>query len=332
MSQPLLSLPNNVLEMMQQMMPVALFHRLNAQCTAISFLNTGISNVNIKLSCDDGDKVLRVNQPHSTWCDRALEVECWQAAMAANIAPALIWVSDDKKVYLSEFIDQPDIDWSIFSAMHSNASIQQETNKPVLAVDAVPLLSALLSKLSALPVPRTSITVSVQWQQYAHQLDSLSTTQTEPQWHHAWQQLLRLNGFVQHWLSQLEACVLLPVFCHRDLTPHNLLLGGSVSHQLLSIDYEYAVASHPLFDLASVIASHQLSTTQVSQLIDKVIIQYCQISSLTDVAAAKAALPAAINCFWLFSAMWALLMAAKEPHKSTQYLQYFTKYFTLITC
>ena len=92
------------------------------------------------------------------------------------------------------------------------------------------------------------------------------------------------------------------------------------------------MASHPLFDLASVIATHELSSRHVNQLVDSVILQYCQTSNLTDVAAAKAALPAAINCFWLFSAMWALLMAAKEPQKSTQYIHYFTKYFTLMTC
>ncbi|MBB1438216.1 phosphotransferase [Shewanella sp. SG41-4] len=332
MPQPLLSLPIDVLNTISKAMPTTLFEQLVAQCNAVCFLNTGISNVNIKLSCDDGDKVLRVNQPHSNWCDRSLEVECWQTAIMANIAPALIWVSDDKQLYLSEFIDQPEIDWSIFSSTRSHLSLGQPTNKSVAAVDAVPLLSALFCKLSQLPVPNKSITVSEQWQQYAYQLDSLMGSQVDPQWHDAWQQLLRLNGLVRHWLSQLEACVLLPVFCHRDLTPHNLLLSGSVSHQLLCIDYEYAVASHPLFDLASVVASHQLSTTQMNQLIDNVIIQYCQVASLTDVAAAKAALPAAMNCFWLFSAMWALLMAAKEPQKSTQYLQCFTQYFTLITC
>jgi thiamine kinase-like enzyme len=332
MSQPLLSLPIDVLNIINKAMPTTLFQQLATQCTAVSFLNTGISNVNIKLSCEDGDKVLRVNQPHSNWCDRALEVECWQAAIVANIAPALIWVSDDKQVYLSEFIDQPETDWSIFASMRSHLSLGQSTNQSISAVDAVPLLSALFCKLSVLPVPEKSITVSEQWQQYAYQLDSLTGSQKDPQWHDARQQLLRLNGLVRHWLSQLEACVLLPTFCHRDLTPHNLLLSGSAPQQLLCIDYEYAVASHPLFDLASVVASHQLSTMQANQLIDNVIMQYCQVASLTDVSAAKAALSAAINCFWLFSAMWALLMAAKEPQKSTQYLQYFTKYFTLITC
>jgi hypothetical protein len=257
MSQPLLSLPKNVLEMMQQMMPLVLFQGLNTQCTAVSFFNSGISNVNIKLSCTDGDKVLRVNQPHSNWCDRSLEVECWQIAIMANIAPALIWVSDNKQLYLSEFIDQPEIDWSIFSSTRSYLSLGQPTNKSVAAVDPVLLLSALFCKLSQLPVPNKSITVSEQWQQYAFQLDSLTGSQIDPQWHDAWQQLLSLNGLVQHWLSQLEACVLLPVFCHRDLTPHNLLLSGSVPHQLLCIDYEYAVASHPLFDLASVVASQR---------------------------------------------------------------------------
>ncbi|AZG73712.1 phosphotransferase [Shewanella livingstonensis] len=333
MPQPLLSLPTDVLNIIKQTMPAVLFQQLVLQCSAVSIFNTGISNVNIKLSCDDGDKVLRVNQPHSNWCDRALEVECWQAAIVANIAPELIWVSDNKQVYLSEFIDQPGIDWSIFSTMHSHASIEQATKNSISDLDVVRLLSEVFRTLSTLPVPHKSMTVSAQWQQYAQQLDSVNSTQTDPQWHHAWQQLLRLNGLVRHWLSQLEACALLPAFCHRDLTPDNLLLSGRSSHpKLLCIDFEYAVASHPLFDLASVVATHQLSISQVNQLIENVIMQYCQTSNLTDVAAAKAALPAAINCFWLFSAMWALLMAAKEPKISTQYLHYFTKYFTLITC
>ncbi|QDE31616.1 phosphotransferase [Shewanella polaris] len=332
MSQPLLSLPIDVLDIMTKTMPMALFNRLETQCTAISLLNAGISNLNIKLSCDDGDKVLRVNQRHSNWCDRTLEIECWHTAIAAHIAPTLVWVSDDNQLYLSEFIHQPNIDWSIFSAINSYSSLQNGQNKPILTVDAVPLLTTLFSTLITLPAPNKSITVTEQWQQYAQQLDLLSSSQIAPQWHDAWHQLLRLNGLVRHWLSQLEACMLLPTFCHRDLTPHNLLFSGGKSNQLFCIDYEYAVASHPLFDLASVVASHQLSKTQVNQLIDNVIRQYCQVASLTDVAAAKAALPAAMNCFWLFSAMWALLMAAKDPQKATKYLQYFTHYFTLITC
>ncbi|WP_350583127.1 hypothetical protein, partial [Pseudomonas sp. HY2-MNA-CIBAN-0224] len=87
-------------------------------------------------------------------------------------APALIWVSDDKQVYLSEFIDQPETDWSIFASMRSHLSLGQSTNQSISAVDAVPLLSALFCKLSVLPVPEKSITVSEQWQQYAYQLDS----------------------------------------------------------------------------------------------------------------------------------------------------------------
>lgn len=332
MPQALLSLPNEILDMIEQTMPVPLFQQLAAQCTAVMVFNTGMSNINIKLCCNDGDKVLRVNQAHSNWCDRKLEVACWQVAMAANIAPALIWVSDNNQIYLSEFIDQQNMDWSILFTMRGQASIRQATKTQITAVDAVPLLSELFRTLSGLPIPNKSMTVSTQWQQYAHQLDSLSASQTNLQWQHAWQQLLRLNGLVRQWLSQLEACVLLPAFCHRDLTPHNLLLSGHQSQRLLCIDYEYAVASHPLFDLASVIATHELSSRQVNQLVDSVILQYCQTSNLTDAAAAKAALPAAINCFWLFSAMWALLMAAKEPQKSTQYIHYFTKYFTLMTC
>ncbi|GGP49933.1 aminoglycoside phosphotransferase [Shewanella algicola] len=341
MSSPLLTLPYELINMLQQAIPAATYHSLLTQCTAVTLLNTGLSNQNYLLSFPSGDKVLRVNQRHSHWCNRALEVECWRSAIAANIAPKLEWVSDDKQFYLSEFITQPQGDWSLFSSMFGHSSTRPMTAMTHLNVDAVTLLAQLFASLSQLPVPSRSITVSAQWQQYAEQLAQYSTEQTQLHWQQAWQQLQRLNARVRHWLSQLESCVLLPMFCHRDLTPHNLLLSSSLSLQnnpghigqakLYCIDYEYAVASHPLFDLASAIATHQLTNEQVNQLTHKVIVQYCQMASLTDVAAAKAALPAAINCFWLFSAMWALLMAAQDTEQSTQYIDYFNDYLGYIS-
>ncbi len=341
MSSPLLTLPSELINTLQQAMPAAKYHSLLTQCRAVTLLNTGLSNQNYLLSCITGDKVLRVNQRHSHWCHRGLEIECWRSAIAANIAPKLEWVSDDKQFYLSEFITQPQGDWSQFSSMFGHSSARPLAAMTHPNVDSVSLLAQLFASLSQLPVPSKSITVSAQWQQYAQHLAQYSTEQTQPQWQQAWQQLQRLNARVRHWLSQLESCVLLPMFCHRDLTPHNLLLSSPLSAQnnpghigqakLYCIDYEYAVASHPLFDLASAIATHQLTNEQVNQLTHKVIVQYCQMASLTDVAAAKAALPAAINCFWLFSAMWALLMAAQDTEQSTQYIDYFNDYLGYIT-
>ncbi|GGQ31489.1 phosphotransferase family protein [Shewanella litoralis] len=340
MSSPLLTLPSELINMLQQAMPAATYHSLLTQCTAVTLLNTGLSNQNYLLSCPSGDKVLRVNQRHSHWCNRALEVECWQSAIAANIAPKLEWVSNDKQFYLSDFVAQPQGDWSQFSSMFGHSSTRPLSAIAHPNVDAVALLAQLFASLSQLPVPSKSISVSGQWQQYALQLDAMSQQQTNEQWHHAWQTLQRMNMRIRHWLSQLESCVLLPIFCHRDLTPHNLLLSPThinstlPQSKIICIDYEYAVASHPLFDLASTVATHNLTEDQVAQLTHKVIVQYCQTSSLTDVAAAKAAMPAAINCFWLFSAMWSLLMAANESQQDTlamaKYIKFYNQYLALI--
>ncbi|MGX9463259.1 phosphotransferase [Shewanella sp. A14] len=338
MSSPLLTLPCDVINTVQLAMPAALYKLLLSQCTAVTLLNGGLSNQNYLLSCIEGNKVLRVNQLHSNWCDRDLEVECWHFAIKGNVAPKLEWVSDDKQLYLSEYIPQYHGDWSILSFMCGHLSARPSAIMATPAVDVALQLEQLLSSLSTLTLPSKSISVSAQWQQYARQLDSLRLTQTRPEWHLAWQQLQQKNVQIKHWLTQLESCLLQPIFCHRDLTPYNLLLSGESTSKpeqtrLVCIDYEYAIASHPLFDLASVIATHHLTAAQVDQLTHKMIVQYCCIASLTDFAAAKAALPAAINCFWLFSAMWALLMAAKEPESSTQsmtkYINYYNEYIAL---
>ncbi|MGI2174271.1 phosphotransferase [Shewanella ulleungensis] len=340
MSSPLLTLPSELINTLQQAMPAEMYHSLLTQCTAVTLLNTGLSNQNYLLSCPSADKVLRVNRCDSNWCDRVLEVECWGSAIAANLAPQLEWVSEDKQFYLSDFIAQPQGDWSQFSSMFGHSSTRPLAVMPHPNVDTVTLLAQLFASLSQLPVPSKSMSVSAQWQQYALQLDAMSQQQTHAQWHHAWQTLQCMNVRIRHWLSQLESCVLLPIFCHRDLTPYNLLLSTSSVNsalpqsKLFCIDYEYAIASHPLFDLASTVATHNLTKEQTAQLIHKVIVQYCQSSSLTDVAAAKAAMPAAINCFWLFSAMWALLMAANAPQEDTlamsKYIKFYNQYLALI--
>ena len=339
MSSAFLNLPLSLTNALQQAMPAALYQTLLTQCTAVTLLNQGLSNQNYLLSCVAGDKVLRVNH-HNDWCDRALEVECWRCAIAANIAPKLEWVSQDKQFYLSDFIDQPQGEWGLLASMFGHLTARSPLAATHINADKVSLLVHLFTSLSQLPVPSKTITITEQWQQYAKQLHGLSHQQHSASWQQGWQTLQNMNVRIRHWLSQLESCVLLPIFCHRDLSPHNLLLHtqphceGDAQAKLYCIDYEYAVASHPLFDLASAIATHQLTQQQVDTLTHKVIVQYCQSASLTDVAAAKAAMPAAINCFWLFSAMWALLMAATAPDEDTltmsKYIKFYNQYLALI--
>ena len=56
-----------------------------------------------------------------------------------------------------------------------------------------------------------------------------------------------------------------PVLCHNDMLPANLIDDGS---RLWLLDWEYAGAGHPLFDLAHVSTANSLSLEQQSALLD----------------------------------------------------------------
>jgi aminoglycoside phosphotransferase (APT) family kinase protein len=333
-------------------------------------LTEGLSNANYRLWCPQGDWVLRVNRPQSLWCNREQELANWRLAEAAGLAPALIWHSGDKLVYLSHFVAQTRPWSSVMS--HGNNSLSQAVENSVnpnfgpslykrvpadnsaalnTALDSVfdeakpvSLLLNLLRPLSELPVPDVALTPRVQWQEYLARLTELASTMgrahsrvnrqsnlTPPkkthlssQWHRAFTQLSSLVTDIERWLVQLETCLVANQYCHRDLNPTNLLLVGD---KLQCIDFEYATASHPLFELASVITSHKLTLRQRDSLIE----QYLAFNPNVK-ASGFEAMPAAINCYWLCCAAWALLMAAEQEEESqTRYLAYFNQYQQLIT-
>ncbi|WP_445945802.1 phosphotransferase [Shewanella sp.] len=320
----------------------------NAQAVALS---EGLSNDNYRLCCSQGDWVLRVNRQQSVWCDRQQELANWRCAAKAGLAPGLIWHSDDNTFYLSQFIIQAK-PWSalmgpqaqnnsqdLFMAEHKHLACSSllDENKPI------GLLMDLLRPLSQLPVPDVALTPRVQWQDYFTRLTAITVdTRHVPTsaWQQAFEQLSALSVQIELWLTQLESCLVANQYCHRDLNPSNLLLVGD---RLQCIDFEYATASHPLFELASVIATHQLTPFQVSSLTQ----QYLAFNPNVNQSGLEA-MPAAMNCYWLCCAAWALLMAAerfysvppafttkKVTTNSSQslqtYLTYFKEYQQLIT-
>lgn len=318
-------------------------------------LSEGLSNANYRLCCPQGDWVLRDNRPQSLWCNRAQELANWRLAEAAGLAPALIWHSDDKRVYLSDFVAQIRPWSSVMS--HENNSLCIEPplaesgpsdNDTALEVfdeaTAVSLLLNLLRPLSQLTVPDVALTPRVQWQEYLARLTEIACampsshscvnsqsnltspkkTHLSSQWHSAFTQLSSLGTEIERWLVQLESCLVADQYCHRDLNPTNLLLVGD---KLQCIDFEYATASHPLFELASVITSHKLTPKQR----DSLTVQYLAFNPNVDKSGIEA-MPAAINCYWLCCAAWALLMAAEQDEEChSQYLAYFKQYLQLIT-
>ena len=335
-----------------------LWQVLSSDCRQIKVLSAGLSNHNYQLICDSGDKVLRVNRVNN-WCHRPSEINCWQQASNQGVAPALLWVSECYQIYLSEFVAETDGQWASFDAMHGVNSIRKTQDAYIgdSKVDVVANVLSLLTTFSQLALPKNAISVTEQYQQYQQQLDdhfseSVDLRSNKPSsgsWRQAYDQLQKMQPLITHWLEQLEACLLMPQFCHRDLTPHNLLWAArsnqlnntanidkpptnidSQSFGLKCIDFEYATASHPLFDLACVLATHDLSVSQADRLVAGFFILQQQKTPQSLSSKAHLALPAAINCFWLFSAMWALLMAATHPQQVEHFVSYYKQYVAII--
>ncbi|WP_239473311.1 phosphotransferase [Shewanella algidipiscicola] len=309
-----------------------------AQAVHIERLSHGLSNQNYRIATREREFALRINSDASnTLCSRHSEVQLWRSAAQASIAPQLYYVSDDYRYYLSEFILNT-VDWG--QLMSINHCEPQPVN-PVCQTAHQSLLS-LLQGLKALPVPDNAISVAQQWHEYFDKLSLLSgqvegSLGQRPAWLTRFELLKRHEPRVQQLLDTLAGCMVAPQFSHRDLNPYNLLLSGD---RLWCIDYEYACSSHPLVDLASVLATHKLSGWQRQWLIA----HYLQDHSKLNGAAFNA-VPAAIELYWYFALCWALLMQGeslvnevkvaftadvKVPNLTADYLEYFDQFLQCI--
>ncbi|MGL4713095.1 MAG: phosphotransferase [Shewanella sp.] len=208
------------------------------------------------------------------------------------------------------------------------------------------LLLTLLLQLRDLPTGPYAMSITEQWQEYHHKILAYqaSATFSEPvvrrvlplkqgsdigdsnthNWNEQAAKLLAIQVDIQHWCDDLAACLIKPQFCHRDLNPHNVLLKNN---RLCCIDFEYATASHPLCELAVVLATHALTPHQQSELVKQYLSGHPYVT-----AKAVTAVPAAIDMYWVFACYWALLMAVQtEPNLRADYLAYFDDFWALIS-
>lgn len=360
------------------------------QVLSLCELSGGLSNHNYKITTPAGSYVLRVNADAAdSFCTRQQERFYWQQLAQAKLAPALLWVSEDERYYLSDFIEsdliasdfiESDliesavassaecaaiehnvidserfqrkrlIHWpalerqtsaadfvlgqSSLGILHHGYSQQAYLNHELSLIpiqqdkhpnSAARLLLELLLQLRELPTGLYAISITEQWQEYHQQMlayqASLALTHD---WSERVAKLLGIQINVKHWCDDLAACLIKPQFCHRDLNPHNLLLKNN---RLYCIDFEYATASHPLCELAVVLATHALTPAQQNELVTQYLSQHPYVTSH-----AVAAVPAAIDMYWVFACYWALLMAAQtETSRSADYLAWFDCFWPLIT-
>ncbi|WP_338725293.1 phosphotransferase [Shewanella baltica] len=360
------------------------------QVLSICELSGGLSNHNYKITTPAGSYVLRVNADAAdSFCTREQERFYWQQLAQAKLAPALLWVSEDERYYLSDFIESDLIEsdfiesgliesavasgaewaaiehnvidserfqrkrfihWPALERQTSAADFvlgqsslgilhhgdsQQACLNPELRLmpiqqdkhpnSAANLLLELLLQLRELPTGSYAISITEQWQEYHQQMlayqASLALTHD---WSERVAKLLNIQINIKHWCDDLAACLIKPQFCHRDLNPHNLLFKNN---HLYCIDFEYATASHPLCELAVVLATHALTPVQQNELVTQYLSEHPYVTSH-----AVAAVPAAIDMYWVFACYWALLMAAQtEASRSADYLAWFDCFWPLIT-
>lgn len=279
---------------------------------AITPLTEGLSNSNYYVQGRHSNPlagtkwVLRLNShASSAICDRRSEVEIWRQVSQAKLAPNIVYISPDHRFYLSEYLEQTGTKrWNQLLCERSAVADEQASIWP----DAEHLLLSLLNGLSALSPQAHVITLRQQWQIYNRRLTAmqqqLRSNDDHPltcQWQQQMHCLTAQSDNINRLLLTLEHCCIRQQFSHRDLNPQNIL---RMQDRLYCIDFEYACRSHPLCDLASVLSSHALSSSQRDWLIDHYLSQNQNLNQH-----AKAAVPAAIDLYWVFAVSWALQMA-----------------------
>lgn len=186
------------------------------------------------------------------------------------------------------------------------------------------LLLQLLQQLREQATGPYHISITEQWQEYHAQLLDFAAADKGEAWQSRLAQLLSIQRQIHGWTATLADCLLKPQFCHRDLNPHNLLLKDN---QLYCIDFEYTTASHPLCELAVVLATHQLTPAQRHLLVRQYLAGHPGLTS-----DAIKAIPAAIEMYWVFAVYWALLMAAHtHGERQQEYFDWFDQFWPLIS-
>lgn len=294
----------------------------------ISPLTEGLSNHNALIVSGESAWVLRINSDESSaFCQRSFEAGNWQLAADAGLAPPLLAQSPDGRCYLSPKLEHGDwpekyaeIPAGCFHKLFSAPRQKLTAEEPVRLEADVRLLLNLLLSLKQLPLPSNHKGFAGQWQDYQRALGKGKPLwQHCPQWAAAEQRLAECAEAVDVALKRVEGMNVSPQYSHRDLTPHNLLCHHG---KLYCIDFEYACASHPLWDLAAVLASHQLSDPSRLALAQAYLKAHPELSlsQLPQVADA-------VTLHWYFGAIWALLMAGESRDQS--YLSWFNRYLQL---
>jgi len=194
-------------------------------------LSGGLNNQTWLVEIGGRRAVLKIDQhPRDTPFNmRAAEAQVQTQAAQAGLASAVLFASDT--VYMTEYVDG--IVWSSVS-LDDNENLDQ--------------LAAALKKLHALPLTGRNFDAIGAARDYASGI-----THEDSQ---------KIRDSVQ----EIESMPLPKNLCccHNDLVAANIIATPDVRF----LDWEYACDNDPLFDLATVVAHHRLSTERTDYFLN----------------------------------------------------------------
>jgi len=199
-------------------------------------LGLGLVNETYQVLRDGHAYALRVAgaDPHALGLDHAWEARLLDCAVRANLAPAVAYCDPQRGILLAHWVEGRS--WTA-------AQARQPPN--------IVRLAELARRIHALPMPTAARVMNpAQWIDYyrAALARRGACTKTFAQ---------SIVAVADRRLAQLAALpAALPVVCHSDLHALNLIDRG---HSLVLLDWEYAHAADPLWDLAGWSANNDLA-------------------------------------------------------------------------
>ncbi len=191
-------------------------------------LGNGLVNETYRVLRDGSAYALRVaaTNSHDLGLDRAWEARVLERAVAADLAPELTYYDPQRGILIARWVD---------GRLWSPADVRRQSN--------IARVAELMRRIHALPMPMPARAMSpAKWIEYYGAALTLGARDLPAA------AARRLTA-----LAVLPAVE--PVVCHSDLHTLNLVDRGN---SLVLLDWEYAHAADPLWDLAGWSANNDL--------------------------------------------------------------------------
>ena len=199
---------------------------------SIEKLDGGLHNEVYRVSADDSDFVLRLGPKQPGLPDLSCELSILGSAAEAGIGPDVEFADAERGILLLRFL--PGRTWE---------------RQDLLVAANLETLSGLLRSVHNLPVCGTELDIAGLAENNLRDLYERDE--------------LRDFGSVCYGVVERRPAMASATCCHNDVVAANLIAGDA----LRLIDWEWAADNDPMFDLASVIAYHDLESRQVDALL-----------------------------------------------------------------